>query len=75
MAENVQSGFVKRLVAGLALKIGIRVAPATHARPVEAIVNPEHAGDAAAYGVPPGAKRVVRVVPGQKDMWIKNCKQ
>ena len=76
MAGNVQSGFVKRLVAGLALKIGIRIAPATHVRPVEAIIRAtEHALDADAYGVPPGAKRVVRVVPGQKDMWIKNCKQ
>jgi hypothetical protein len=74
MAENVLRGFVRRLGRELALKIGIRIAPATHVRPVEAVVNPEHALDANAYGVPPGAKRVVRVVPGQKDMWIKNCK-
>ena len=69
MAGNAQSGFVKRVVAGLALKIGIRIAPATHARPVEAVVNPEHALDADAYGVPPGAKRVVRVLSDGK--WIK----
>ena len=69
MAENVQSGFVKRLVNGLAQKLGIRVAPATHARPVEAIVNPEHAADAATPGVPPEAKRVVRVLSDGK--WIK----
>ena len=69
MAGNAQSGFVRRLVAGLALKVGIRVAPATHVRPVEAIINSEHALDAATYGVPPGAKRVVRVLSDGR--WIK----
>ena len=69
MAGNAQSGFVRRLVAGLAQKVGIRVAPATHVRPVEAIINSEHALDADAYGVPPGAKRVVRVLSDGK--WIK----
>lgn len=64
----------KRLVSALAQKLGIRVAPATHARPVEAIVRATEQEDRP-MGATPGAKRVVRVVPGQKDIWIKNCKQ
>ena len=68
MAGNVQSGFVKRLVAGLALKIGIRVAPATHARPVEAIVRATEQEDRP-MGATPGAKRVVRVLSDGR--WIK----
>ena len=74
IAPPVRRKFERKPGAGLALKVDIRIAPATHPRPVEAIVNPEHALDAVTPGVPPGAKRVVRVVPGQKDMWIKNCK-
>ena len=68
IAPHARGRFEKKPGAGLALKTGIRIAPATHVRPVEAIVNPEHAADAA-YGVPPGAKRVVRVLSDGR--WIK----
>ena len=68
MAGNAQSGFVKRLVAGLALKIGIRIAPATHVRPVEAIVRATEQEDRP-MGATPGAKRVVRVLSDGR--WIK----
>ena len=69
IAPHARGRFEKKPGAGLALKVGIRIAPATHARPVEAIVNSEHALDAATYGVPPGAKRVVRVLSDGR--WIK----
>jgi hypothetical protein len=67
MAENVQSGFVKRLGRKLMQRLGIRVAPATKPKTVQAVVmHPESMTVAS-----PGAKAVVRVVSGQKDIWIK----
>jgi hypothetical protein len=61
----------KKLVGALAQKLGIRVAPVTHARKVEAFVNPEHAAEDVAHGAPLQPKAIVRVVPAQRDTWIK----
>lgn len=71
MEKSVLKESAKKLVGALAQRLGIRVAPATHARKVEAFVNPQHAAEDVAHGAPLRPKAVVRVVPAQKDKWIK----
>ena len=68
IAPHVRGRFEKKPGAGLGLKADIRIAPATHARPVEAIVRATEQEDRP-MGATPGAKRVVRVLSDGR--WIK----
>jgi hypothetical protein len=59
--------FVRKRVGELAQKLGIRVAPVTKPKTVQAVVmHPE-----SMTGASPEAKPVVRVVAGPKQTWIK----
>lgn len=73
---NVLKGFGKKLASGLAQKLGISSAPATASLPpspaklVQArVLNPD--AEDIAHGAPLVPKGIVRVVPGNKDNWIK----
>ena len=64
---NVRRALEKLRESALAQRLGIRVAPATKPKTVQAVVmHPE-----SMTGASPGAKPVVRVIAGPKQTWIK----